>query len=941
MANTIKIKRGSGSDPSASDMVLGEPVLRTDTAELFFKKDDGSVAKVSGGGGGPDFKYLELRNAANNGAASYPANDFTLVTSGTTNAITPVAANTLLVSVNGIIQKPNAGTSTSGITGFIVDGSRFKTAANLSAAPDFILYQESGGIGEPSDNTVTSAKIVDGSIVNADINASAGIAGTKISPDFGSQNTTTTGIAAVGELQITSTAPKILFIDSDTDPDYELRNMNGVFRLRDSTNDIIRITQTGSITDIAGHVDVGAGLDVTGAITASTSITATGNLTTNGNFTISGTNPNIFLTDTNNDSDFRISNSNGILEFRDLTNTSTRLQIDSSGNVQIPNDSVFLQIGAGQDLDLHHNGTNSYIRNKTGDLHIRPLVSEEGIILKPNGAVELYHDNVRKLRTTSGGITFEATDAGGSEHFGRLYFKQESGTVRGLFDPAAQKFSVYDNSQFTVGNDSDAKFFHDGSNTTLINTTGNLLIKNDGTSTTEEILIQAKGGENSIRAIADGAVELYFNNSRKLRTKTAGIEIEGELGMADNYKIKLGTGEDLEIYHDGTNSFIKDTAGAAFNILATESIAIKTNNTEFAIACNKNGSVELYHDNSKKFETSSTGATVTGTLAATNTHITTQMFMPDNGQIRLGNSDDLKIYHDGLNSYIRENGTGSLYIDSNGNGVVLRGIQGEDSIVCNANGDVELYYDNTKKLETKSFGASISGSLEVTAHVYAPDNGKLLLGNAQDFEFFHDGAVSLIRSSSHPIGYYSNTRHHFLNANGSENIAVFTTNGACELYHDGTKRIETTTTGAAVNGAFYIGPPAGTDRDLVINKEGTGTLVRFRTTGTTRGTITSNGSTVAYNTSASDRSMKKNFEDWTEDTLALFKNINPQKFNFLDQEDGIEKDKGFIAQDLVASFPEAYPKIDEKYMFNPSAMVVYLMKAVQELTAKVEALENK
>ena len=81
MANTIKIKRGSGSDPAASDMVLGEPVLRTDTAELFFKKDDGSVAKVSGGGGGPDFKYLALRNAANNGAASYPNADFTLVTS--------------------------------------------------------------------------------------------------------------------------------------------------------------------------------------------------------------------------------------------------------------------------------------------------------------------------------------------------------------------------------------------------------------------------------------------------------------------------------------------------------------------------------------------------------------------------------------------------------------------------------------------------------------------------------------------------------------------------------------------------------------------------------------------------------------------------------------------------------------------------------------------
>jgi hypothetical protein len=193
MANTIKFKRASGSDPSASDLSIGEPGLRTDTAELFFKKDDGTVAKVSGGGGGPDFKYLELRNAANNGAASFPGNDFTLVTAGTTNAITPAAANTLLVSVSGVIQKPNSGTSTSGITGFIVDGSRLKTLTNLPAAPDFILYQESGGIGEPSDNTVTSAKIVDGAIVNADVNASAAIAGTKIAPNFGSQNIVTTG----------------------------------------------------------------------------------------------------------------------------------------------------------------------------------------------------------------------------------------------------------------------------------------------------------------------------------------------------------------------------------------------------------------------------------------------------------------------------------------------------------------------------------------------------------------------------------------------------------------------------------------------------------------------------------------------------------------------------------------------------------------------------
>ena len=51
MANEIKLKRGSGSDPTASDLVVGEIAIRTDTGKLFTKKDDNSVAEISGGGG--------------------------------------------------------------------------------------------------------------------------------------------------------------------------------------------------------------------------------------------------------------------------------------------------------------------------------------------------------------------------------------------------------------------------------------------------------------------------------------------------------------------------------------------------------------------------------------------------------------------------------------------------------------------------------------------------------------------------------------------------------------------------------------------------------------------------------------------------------------------------------------------------------------------------
>lgn len=101
---------------------------------------------------------------------------------------------------------------------------------------------------------------------------------------------------------------------------------------------------------------------------------------------------------------------------------------------------------------------------------------------------------------------------------------------------------------------------------------------------------------------------------------------------------------------------------------------------------------------------------------------------------------------------------------------------------------------------------------------------------------------------------------------------------------------------------------------------------------------------IAYNSALSDRTVKKNFESWDENVLDTFKNLNPQKFNFIREEDGTEKTKGFIAQDLADSFPEAYNKGDEEnavYYFNPSGMVVYLMKAVQELTAENTALKAR
>ena len=148
-------------------------------------------------------------------------------------------------------------------------------------------------------------------------------------------------------------------------------------------------------------------------------------------------------------------------------------------------------------------------------------------------------------------------------------------------------------------------------------------------------------------------------------------------------------------------------------------------------------------------------------------------------------------------------------------------------------------------------------------------------------------------------------------------------------------------TGTVLDGNGGIQVTRLNDQCGIFNRTGTdGTIFSFHNDGTCVGFISVIGSTTGYSTNCSDRAYKKNFEDWTEDALSLFKDLKPQKFNYITEDDSNDKTKGYVAQDLVANFPEAYPKNDNGlYVFNPSGMVVYLMKAIQQLEAKVAALE--
>ena len=92
------------------------------------------------------------------------------------------------------------------------------------------------------------------------------------------------------------------------------------------------------------------------------------------------------------------------------------------------------------------------------------------------------------------------------------------------------------------------------------------------------------------------------------------------IDLLDSEKIRFGTGNDLEIYHDGSNSRIMDTGTGALAICGSIIGLNNAASTETMLLATENGAVKLYNDGSPKFETTSIGSTITGSLTINNSN---------------------------------------------------------------------------------------------------------------------------------------------------------------------------------------------------------------------------------------------------------------------------------------------------------------------------------
>ena len=112
------------------------------------------------------------------------------------------------------------------------------------------------------------------------------------------------------------------------------------------------------------------------------------------------------------------------------------------------------------------------------------------------------------------------------------------------------------------------------------------------------------------------AAELNYNDITTLGTveasKVVTADANGDVLFPDNEKLKLGTGGDLEIYHDGSDSYVDDAGTGALILRGNANVTIGKYTGETMGFFAADGAVSLYHDNSIKFATSATGVDITG-----------------------------------------------------------------------------------------------------------------------------------------------------------------------------------------------------------------------------------------------------------------------------------------------------------------------------------------
>ena len=229
---------------------------------------------------------------------------------------------------------------------------------------------------------------------------------------------------------------------------------------------------------------------------------------------------------------------------------------------------------------------------------------------------------------------------GGGQPAGRLGLGTSSPNFKMDISGGDLRFENNDGIRFggTGSNNTNWRIFTTGT------TTGNLSIGNSastpyltisrGSSTTGFVgigtsspgaLLQVDGTfiSSGLSQLGSGGANVLLTSSSAGNVGIGTSSPSEKLSLPDNAKIGLGNSADLQIYHDGSNSYIQDSGTGDLRVRTNRFVLNNANDTENLIRAEQNSSVELFHDNSKKLETTSSGVQVIGstTILGTNTFL--------------------------------------------------------------------------------------------------------------------------------------------------------------------------------------------------------------------------------------------------------------------------------------------------------------------------------
>ena len=413
------------------------------------------------------------------------------------------------------------------------------------------------------------------------------------------------------------------------------------------------------------------------------------------------------------------------------------------------------------------------------------------------------------------------------------------------------------------------------------------------------------------------------------------ITINGSTGVQldDNDKQKFGTGDDLEIYHNGSASWIADTGTGGLNILSNTTWIGNAAGTETCIQATENGSVDLYYDNAKVFETNNQGVKIQGIEG-------------EHGVIYL-NADE---GDDNADQWaVVSNTDGSFRIQNYAGGAW------ESNIVCTGNGGVDLYYNNTKILETENGYANVTGYIQAgngTHSFMSSDDNKSCWGNDQDLQIYHNGTDSKIYNTTGALYIQnadSNPNTIYIRGKGGEDGVKVIGDGAVELYYNNDRRFNTRDTGVQVDGTSTTVAilMRSNDNDRGYIYADANDYIGFLDDGGNWRVRCSQSGYQLYGTNHSDRDLKDNITTVSGSSLDKLNKLTAKSYNWKATEDGkIDTSQtyvGFIAQEVQPHFPELVSGTDGKkdMGLDYSGLYAHAIKAIQELSTEVDTLKTE